>query len=64
MAFLRDPWLPPLLPLTLLRCLLLVEAGLEEVELAGEEEAELVQLVLEEEVVEVGEQQKGGTLQG
>ena len=75
MAFLRDPWLPPLLPVTLPQCPLLVEAELEEkeeaglveqeleeVELAGEEEAGLVVLELEEE--EEAEQRKERRLQG
>ena len=55
MAFLRDPWLPPLLPLTLLLYPQMAEAELVELE---------VELELEEVEVEVGEQQKGGTLQG
>ena len=70
MAFLRDPWLPPLLPLTLLQYPQMAEAELagEEAGRVGEEEAELVELEveleLEEVEVEVGEQRKGGTLQG
>ena len=71
MAFLRDPWLPPLLPVTLPQYPQMGEAELEEkeaglVELEEREEAGLVEveveLELEEVVVEVGEQRKGGTL--
>ena len=55
LAFLKDPWLQPLLPLTLLlqHLKLEEEAELEEAELAGLEEAGQVELVLEEEVVVV-----------
>ena len=54
LAFLKDPWLQPLLPLKLL----LQHQTLEE-------EAGQVELVLEEVVVEAeGEQRKGRTVQG
>ena len=61
LAFLKDPWLQPLLPLTLL---LQHQMLGEEAELAGLEEAEQVELVLEEEVEEEVEQREGRTMQG
>ena len=60
LAFLKDPWLQPLLPLTLLlqHLKLEEEAELEEAELAGLEEAGQVELVLEEEVVVAAVEQR------
>ena len=72
MAFLKDPWLQPLLPPTLLLQHQkleeepeLEEAELEEAELAGPEEAGQVELVLveAEEVVEEVEQRQERTMQ-
>ena len=68
MAFLKDPWLLPLLPLTLLlqHQKLEEEPELEEAELAGLEEAGLAELVLVEagEVVEEVEQRQERKEQG
>ena len=72
MAFLKDPWLLPLLPLTLLlqhqkleEEAELEEPELEEAEQAGLEEAGLAELVLveAEEVVEEVEQRQERTMQ-